>query len=192
MSSERKIPATADLAEESAPVDKEPLLVPPPFPWYALHVRPRYEKQISQNLKQKGFEEFLPLYSSRRKWSDRYKVVEMPLFPGYLFCRIDRNIRMPVLVIPGVIRIVGFGDELTPVSEEEVSAIRSIVKSGYPAEPWPFLKVGQRVRIVEGALEGLEGILIKSKAGSRLVVSVDLLQRSVAVEIDAAWVKPLT
>jgi transcription antitermination factor NusG len=98
---------------------------------------------------------------------------------------------MPVLTIPGVIRIVGFGGELTPVSEEEVSAIRSIVKSGYAAEPWPFLKVGQRVRIMEGALEGLEGILLKSRAGSRLVVSVDLLQRSVAVEIDAAWVKPV-
>jgi transcription antitermination factor NusG len=190
MNSDREKLAAIDRPDESVP-NEESLIVLPSLPWFALHVRPRYEKQISQNLQQKGFEEFLPLYSSRRKWSDRYKIVELPLFPGYLFCRIDRNVRMPVLTIPGVIRIVGFGGELTPVSEEEVSAIRSIVKSGYAAEPWPFLKVGQRVRIMEGALEGLEGILLKSRAGSRLVVSVDLLQRSVAVEIDAAWVKPV-
>src|SRR5512140_1203738 len=92
------------------------------LPWYALHVRPRYEKQISQTLKSKGFEEFLPLYTSRRRWSDRWKTIEFPLFPGYMFCRLSEEVRLPVLTIPGVIRIVGVGGQWIPVSEQEIQA----------------------------------------------------------------------
>jgi transcription antitermination factor NusG len=161
------------------------------LPWYALQVRPRYEKQISTALRSKGYEEFLPLYTARRRWSDRYKEVEFPLFPGYLFCRFDQQVRMPILTIPGVLKIVGFGKELAPVEEAEITSIQTIVKSGFPAEPWPYLQAGQRVRINEGALEGVEGIFLHSKAGHRLVVSVSLLQRSVAVEVDASWITPI-
>jgi transcription antitermination factor NusG len=160
------------------------------LPWYALHVRPRYEKQISQILKSKGFEEFLPLYTSRRRWSDRWKTVEFPLFPGYMFCRLNEEIRLPVLTIPGVICIVGVGGHWIPVSEQEIQAVLKIVKSGLAAEPWPYLKSGQRVLIAEGKLAGLEGIFLKKKGAHRLVITIELLQRSVAVEIDASWVRP--
>jgi transcription antitermination factor NusG len=160
------------------------------WPWYALQVRSRFEKQISQILKNKGFEEFLPLYPSRQRWSDRWKTVEFPLFPGYLFCRLNEQIRMPVLTIPGVIRIVGAGGNLLPVNEQEIQAILRIVKSGLAAEPWPYLKAGQRVSIVEGKLTGLEGIFVKKKGIHRVVVSIELLQRSVGVEIEASWVQP--
>lgn len=161
------------------------------LPWYALQVRPRYEKQISTALRSKGYEEFLPLYSARRRWSDRYKVVEFPLFPGYLFCRFDQKLRLPILTIPGVLKIVSFGKELIPVDESEIASIQAIVKSGFKAEPWPYLQAGQRVRINEGALEGVEGIFLHTKTEQRLVVSVSLLQRSVAVEIDASWITPI-
>jgi transcription antitermination factor NusG len=164
---------------------------PEELPWYALQVRPRFEKQISQTLKNKGYEEFLPMYSSRRRWSDRFKVVDFPLFPGYLFCRLNPRFRLPIITIPGVLKIVGFGQDLVPVDESEIAAIQTIVKSGVAAEPWPYLKAGQRIRILQGALEGMEGILLKSKAGQRLIVSVNLLQRSVAVEIDANWATPV-
>jgi transcription antitermination factor NusG len=160
------------------------------LPWYALHVRPRYEKQISQTLKSKGFEEFLPIYSSRRRWSDRWKTVEFPLFPGYMFCRLNEEIRLPILTIPGVIRIVGVGGKWISVSEQEIQAVQKIVESGLAAEPWPYLKTGQHVLITEGKLAGLEGIFLKKKGVHRLVISIGLLQRSVAVEIDAAWVRP--
>ncbi len=168
----------------------ERLLSREALPWYALHVRPRYEKQISQTLKSKGFEEFLPLYTSRRRWSDRWKTVEFPLFPGYLFCRLSEEIRLPVLTIPGVIRVVGAGGLWIPVNEQEIQAVLKIVKSGLAAEPWPYLKSGQRVLIVEGKLAGLEGIFLKKKGVQRVVVSIELLQRSVAVEIDASWIRP--
>jgi transcription antitermination factor NusG len=161
------------------------------WPWYALQVRPRYEKQVSQALHRKGFEDFLPLQSLRRRWSDRWKEVEFPLFPGYLFCRLDDRNRMPVLTVPGVIRIVGSGTDLTPVPEKEIQDLQIVVHSGLTLEPWPYLKKGQRVMIVVGNLTGVEGILLKKKGMNRLVVSVDLLQRSVALEIDAEWVKPL-
>jgi transcription antitermination factor NusG len=161
------------------------------WPWYALHVRTRYEKQVSQILHHKGFEDFLPVHTLRRRWSDRWKNVEFPLFPGYLFCRLDEKDRMPVLTIPGVIRIVGSGVDLIPVSDQEILALQTIIKSGINPEPWPYLKSGQRVVIVSGKLAGVEGIFLKMKGMNRLVVSVEILQRSVAVEIDADWIKPI-
>jgi transcription antitermination factor NusG len=161
------------------------------LPWYALQVRPRYEKIIASTLLSKGYDGFLPLYCHRSRWSDRVKEIHLPLFPGYLFCRFDLNKRLPILVTPGVIRVVGIGKTLYPVDECEIAALQAIVLSGLQAQPWSYLNMGQKVRIELGALAGVEGILIALKGSSKLVVSVSLLQRSVAVEIDKDWVIPV-
>jgi len=139
----------------------------------------------------KGFEEFLPLYRARRRWSDRQKETEFPLFPGYVFCRLDPQHRLPILTIPGVVHVVGIGKTPVPIEEREITAIQAAVRSGLSAEPWPFLEAGQRVRLEEGPLAGLEGILVGSAKQHRIVVSVTLLKRSVAVAIERHWVRPL-
>jgi transcription antitermination factor NusG len=161
------------------------------LPWYALQVRPRFEKVIASTLLNKGFEGFLPLYCHRSRWSDRMKEVQLPLFPGYLFCRLDLNNRLPVLITPGVMQIVGIGKTPRPVEEEEIASLQSIVFSGLRAEPRSWLNIGERVRIEIGPLAGAEGILTALKGSARLVVSVSLLQRSVSVEIDESWVVPI-
>jgi transcription antitermination factor NusG len=159
--------------------------------WYALQVRPRYEKAVSTSLRGKGFEEFLPVRRTRRIWSDRIAQVELPLFPGYLFCRLEPGSpRGRVLSTAGVIQIVGVGNVPISVDPNEISAIRRLVESGVPAEKWPYLKTGNRVRIEYGALSGVEGILINVKKQHRLVIGVSLLQRSVAVEVEREWVVP--
>ena len=160
--------------------------------WFALQIRSQHEKIVASTLREKGYEEFLPLCQIKRRWSDRVKRLEAPLFPGYVFCRFDVQKRLPILVTPGVRSIVGLGKIPLPIDNSEIAALQSIVKSGLPAEPWPFLKIGQRVRIEQGSLEGLEGILLTPKNSYRLVVSVTLLQRSVAVEIDRDWVTPIS
>lgn len=152
--------------------------------WFALHVRTRFEKVVARNLKGKGYEEFLPLYRRTNRWSDRTKQIELPLFPGYLFCRFSPVHRLPILTTPGVNAIVGLGKAIMPVEERELDNIRSILKSDSHCEPWPFLEVGQRVRVQHGPLAGTEGIVTMLKNTCRLVISVHLLQRSVAVEID--------
>jgi len=158
--------------------------------WFALSVRPQHEKTTAKVLHNKGLECFLPLYRSRRTWSDRIKHLELPLFPGYVFSRFSCEGRVSILNTPGVISIVGFGRVPTPVSDEEIEAIRKVVASGLPIEPWPFLQIGQRVRIERGPLCGLEGILLEWKGAWRAVLSVWLLKRSVAVEIDRDLVTP--
>jgi len=163
----------------------------PAFPWFALQVRARHEVMVANSLQGKGYEPFVPQYHSRRRWSDRIKVVEAPLFPGYLFCRFDINNRLPLLTAPGVIQIVAFNRVPAPVEEAEICAIQSLVASGFPRQPWPFLQAGDRVRIDSGPLRGLEGLLVEVRGTRRLVVSVSLLQRSVAVEIDSSLVTAL-
>jgi transcription antitermination factor NusG len=158
------------------------------YPWYALQVRPRYEKIVASALLSKGYEGFLPLYRHRSRWSDRIKEIHLPLFPGYLFCRFDINRRLPILVTPGIVRVVGVGKAIYPVEESEIAALQAVVVSGLQAQPWSFLNVGQKVRIEFGALTGVEGVLLGVKGSSKLIISVTLLQRSVAVEIDEAWV----
>jgi transcription antitermination factor NusG len=158
------------------------------LPWYALRVRPRCEKLVEEALSHKGYDVFLPEYSCRRRWSDRIKEVRLPLFSGYLFCRFDVNRRLPILTTPGVLQVVMVGKTFLPVEDHEIAAIQSIVGSQLQAEPWPFLPMGQTVRIDCGPLAGVEGVLVAAKKPCRLVVSVTLLQRSVAVEVDQAWV----
>ena len=161
------------------------------FPWYALQVRPRFEKIIATTLLNKGYEGFLPLYRNRSRWSDRIKEVELPLFPGYLFCRFNINNRLPILVTPGVMHVVGIGKTPHPVDECEIAALKAIVISGLQAEPRSYLNIGEKVRIEVGPLAGVEGILLALKGSNRLVVSVSLLQRSVSVEINESWVIPV-
>lgn len=160
-------------------------------PWFALYVKPRAEKVVSMIARNKGFEEFLPLYQSRRRWSDRYQSVELPLFPGYVFCRLNLECRLPLLTIPGVLGVVGTGKIPAPIDDAEIAAIQATVQSGLLAEPYPFLDVGQRVRLKEGPLAGLEGFLVEVRKHQRIAVSVSLLKRSVAVEIERHWVRPL-
>ncbi len=160
-------------------------------PWFALQIRSRYEKNAATLLRGKGYELFLPLYKSRRCWSDRIKELELPLFLGYLFCRFNPMDRLPILVTPGVIRVVGIGRSPVPVDDAEIAAIQKAVQSGLPRQPWPFLQTGQRVKVEYGPLQGLEGSLLEFKGRHRLVLSVTMLQRSVAVEVDSAWVSPI-
>ena len=155
------------------------------YPWFALQVKMRHEVGVSDHLQGKGYEWFLPLYKSRRRWSDRVKEVDAPLFPGYLFCRFNPNDRLPILKTPGVTQIVGYNHVPIPVDEQEIVAIRRLVASGVPNFPCAYLEVGSKVRIDAGALRGLEGILMDVKGRRRLVLSITLLQRSVAVEIDS-------
>jgi transcription antitermination factor NusG len=162
------------------------------FAWYALHVRPRFEKLVASTLVNKGYEGFLPLYRHRSRWSDRIKEVQLPLFSGYLFCRFDVDGRLPILMTPGVIHIVGIGKTPRPVEDDEIAALQTIVVSGLQAAPRSYLNAGERVRIEIGPLAGLEGILMAMKGSSRLVVSVSLLQRSVSVEINESWVVPVS
>jgi len=160
------------------------------LPWFALQVRTRHEAGVAAHLQGMGYEDFLPLYKTRTRWSDRTKEVETPLFPGYLFCRFDPQNRLPILKTPGVIQIVGYSRQPIPVEETEIDAIQALVASGIPSQPWPYLEVGEKVRIESGPLRGREGILMEFKGTHRLILSVALLQRSVAVEIEAALVKP--
>ena len=159
--------------------------------WFAVRVKSRFERIVASAAHGKGFEEFLPTYQSRRRWSDRVKSVEMPLFPGYVFCRLDPQKRLPLLMIPGVLHLVGIGKTPMPLDEAEVTAIQTSVRSGLFVEPWSFVEAGQRVRIDDGPLAGLEGIFSGSSKQQRLIVSVTLLKRSVGVAIERHWATPL-
>jgi transcription antitermination factor NusG len=159
--------------------------------WFALTAKPRHEKVVAQNLLGKGLESFLPLYCIRRQWTDRVQSVDLPLFPGYVFCRFAYASRMGVLNTPGVTSVVSFSDVPTPVTDDEISRIRAIQASGLPVQPWPYMRVGQKARIERGSLAGLEGVLIREKDALRVVVSVELLRRAVAVEIDRDMIRAI-
>ena len=146
---------------------------------------------IVTQLETQGFECFLPKYKSVREWSDRKKEVEQPLFPGYVFCRFEYSQRRPIVVTPGVLQVVGCGRSPMPVEQREIEAIQFAIASEVPSQPWPYLAIGERVRIHMGKLSGLEGILVNFKGNHRVVLSVSLLQRSVALEVDLAWVTSL-
>jgi len=161
------------------------------FSWFALQVRSRWEGTTAGLLRGKGLETLLPTYSTKRKWSDRFKVVEAPLFPGYVFCRFDVHNRLPVLITPGVISVVGRGKTPVAVDDREILSIQSAVGSGIRMEPWPYVEIGERVRVKDDVLDGMEGILTNFKGSDRVVISVTLLRRSVALEIDRSRITPL-
>jgi len=161
------------------------------YPWYAVRVRSRYEFVTSRDLRSKGYEEFLPSYRTHHRWSDRVRDLELPLFPGYLFCRFNPRDPYRLLNSPGVVHVVSAGREYVPVNESEIAAIQSVCRSGLPVEPWPFLQVGRRILVERGPLAGTEGIVVELRGKCRLVASLTLLQRSVASEIDREWVRPV-
>ena len=161
------------------------------LPWFALHVRSNFERVSSTILESKGLEVYYPSFRSRRRWSDRVKEVEQPLFPGYVFCRFDPHQRLPILTTPGVLSVIGVAKTPAPIDESEITAVQKLVLSGQATRPWPFLSVGQRVLIEKGSLAGVEGILLETRNQYRIVVSISLLQRSVAAEIDVDMIRPL-
>jgi len=159
--------------------------------WYAVQTRPKHEKSVSALLEFKGYEQLLPLYQSWHRSSGRMKSVLLPLFKGYLFCRLDPVRRLPVLMTPGVSSIVGRGREPEPLPSEEIARIQASCASGLQLTPWPFLERGDLVHVECGPLQGVQGIFISEKSTCRLVVSVEILRRSVAVEVDRDWVRPI-
>jgi transcription antitermination factor NusG len=158
--------------------------------WYALTVRYQHERQTERALQSKGLETLVPLYRSPRQWSDRVKSVDLPLFAGYVFCRFTVDGRMQVLDTPGVGRIVGFGGALAPIDNSEIADIQRLLALNLPLAPWPYLKAGDRIRVERGPMRGLEGTLLRTKDALRLVIGVELLQRSIAVEVDRDAVVP--
>jgi transcription antitermination factor NusG len=157
--------------------------------WYALRVRSNTEFLVGRALRSRGLDEFLPTYKTRRQWSDRVKSLEVPLFSGYLFCKMNWCERSTVIRTPGVLGMVSFGGVPTPIPNEEIEAVQNLVQTKLPLEPWPFLRIGQHVEVTWGPLAGLRGTILRFKANYRLVVSVNLLQRSVAAEVDSSWVE---
>jgi len=158
--------------------------------WWALYTRHQHEKTVAEILMVKGFEVFLPLYESTRRWKDRTKVLSLPLFPCYVFVRGGLDRKLQVLTTPGIHTIIHRGDRVATIPDPEIEALQKAVDGSYRIEPHPFLKCGMRVRVVRGALEGVEGILIRKKNLCRLILSVEMLAQSVSVEVHAADVEP--
>lgn len=159
--------------------------------WFALQVNSKREALIAASLRMKGYEEFLPQYSEPRKSASRVREISLPLFPGYVFCRLDLSHRiLPVLTTPGVIGVVGIGRTPIAVDDAEIDAIKAAVEFG-KIEPYPRLAVGQSVEMTNGPLAGCEGVIVRIRNSWRLVISVTLLQRSIAVEIDRDWARPV-
>lgn len=159
--------------------------------WFAVRVKSNCELTVAKAFSARGLEYCLPLRKLRRRWSDRYRMVEFPLFPGYVFCRFQRSRRTAVLSAPGVLHVVGFGGAPAPLDAEEMAGVLAIAASGLPAEARPYLKTGQKVMIDEGPLAGVPGIVCRATRECRLVVNITLLQRALSVEMEPEWVCPL-
>lgn len=159
--------------------------------WYAAYTSANREKRVADQLATRSVEHFLPLYQSVRRWKDRRVYLQLPLFPGYLFVRMALSDRLRVLRIPGVACLVGFNGMPTPLTNEEINRLQAGLASGVGAEPHPYLTVGRRVRVKEGPLVGMEGILRQKKGQSRLIVSLTLIHRAIAVEVDVADIEAL-
>jgi transcriptional antiterminator NusG len=171
---------------QSAETDK--LSVPH---WYAAHVRSRHEKKVAEQLADREVNFFLPLYRTESRWSDRVAKVELPLFPGYMFVFISMVERLRVLQVPGVVKLVSSKGEPVPLPDSEIDRLRAGLTDSVKAEPHPYLQVGTRVRIKAGAMAGLEGILIKNNDRLRVVINVELIMRSISVEIASSDIEPL-
>jgi transcription antitermination factor NusG len=161
------------------------------IPWFALTVKSLHEHAVAQCLEYKEFETYLPVFRSTRRWSDRLKSIEQPVFPGYVFCRMDYGRRVDVLRTPGVRSVVTIGSEITPISDLELENVRLMVAGGRSIEPWPYVQAGQRIRVHSGPFTGLEGILVTVPNSFRVVISIELLRRSVAVQIDRSCIAPV-
>jgi transcription antitermination factor NusG len=152
--------------------------------WYAAYTCANHEKRVAQQVERRSLECFLPLYETVRRWKDRRVRLELPLFPGYVFVRMALRDRLRVLQIPGVARLVGFDGRPSPVPNEDIEAIRACLAGRHPMQPHCYVQRGQRVRVLSGPLAGLSGIVVRQKKRTRFVISLDLLMRSVSVELD--------
>jgi transcription antitermination factor NusG len=159
--------------------------------WFALYVRSHFERSVEESLRGKGYSAFSPYYQTKRKRSDRTLNLDLPLFPGYVFCRFNCQKRLPILTTPGIVKIVGAGNIPEPIDLSEIQSLQTVSESGRHVQPWPFLQQGQRIRVEAGPLSGTVGTLLRVKDEVRLVVSITLLQRSMAIELDQEWVSPL-
>jgi transcription antitermination factor NusG len=175
----------------TAPLSTE-TFIPDRFarPYYAIQVRIRRERLVCHSLNQRGFHPYLPVYESRRQWADRVRTVEVPLFPGYLFCPLDIHNRLPLLSVPGVTGIVGAGKTPIPVEPNELEAIRIMIATGVAVEACMPLTIGRKVKIQKGPLAGVEGVIIERRGHQRLVVTVSLLNRSVSAVVDPETLVP--
>jgi transcription antitermination factor NusG len=159
--------------------------------WYAVSVRSRHERLVTRHLEHQGLKYFLPVYRSVRRWKDRSKELEMALFPGYVFVNLNLRDRLGVLRAPGVVQFVTFQGRPAAVPESEIRALESSMCAGLQPHPHPYLRRGKKIRVKSGPLAGAEGIMIRRKEGFRLVLSIDLIMRSVILEVDEADVEPL-
>jgi transcription antitermination factor NusG len=162
------------------------------YPWYALTVKHQHEASARSALEFKGFEALAPTYRARRRWSDRVKEIDLPLFAGYVFCRFPFTERIQVTDAPGVAKVVEFGGAPAEISEAEIAAIRIAMASKLPLRPWPYLKPGDRVLVEHGPLRGVEGTLLREESNClQLVIGIEMLQRSLAVQMEADMVTPV-
>jgi transcription antitermination factor NusG len=180
-----------DLVAVTELLQQGPLsLAPVETHWYAAHVCSRHEKQVARQLEERRVSYFLPVYRSVRRWKDRRKELDLVLFPGYVFVRLDLKDRLRVLQVPSVVRFVSFNGHPAPLPDAEIDTLINGLVNGVHAEPHPYLKVGNRVRVKYGPLAGTQGILVRRKDKFRVVLSIDLIMRSVAVEVDELDVEP--
>ncbi len=159
--------------------------------WYAAYTCSNHEKRVVEQLEQRPVEHFLPLYESVRRWKDRRVRLDLPLFPGYVFVRLALRDRLQVLQIPSVVRLVGFNGLPTALDDAEIEKLREALTHHLPAKPHPYLTVGRPVRIISGPLESLEGILLRKKSNLRVVLSLDLIMRSIVVDVDIADIESI-
>jgi transcription antitermination factor NusG len=178
------------VVEAQAPADGELRLHLQPR-WYAAYTRANHEQRVADQLEQRGVDNFLPQYEAARKWKDRKVRLHLPLFPGYVFVHLALQNRLQVLQVPGVAWLVSFAGRPVPVPEEEFERIRGFLKRGFRAEPHPYLKTGRRVRVCSGPFEGMEGIVVRRKNSNRLVISLELIQRAMAVDVEEACLEEL-
>jgi transcription antitermination factor NusG len=159
--------------------------------WYAAYTYANHEKRVREQLEQRSVESFLPVYETVRRWKDRRMHLQMPLFPGYVFVRMELVDRLRVLQVPSVVRLVGFNGHPSALPDEEIEGLKKGLVGGVRAEPHPFLTVGRRVRMKSGPFEGSQGILLRRRGNLRLVLSLELIMRSVVIDVEAADVEPL-
>jgi transcription antitermination factor NusG len=159
--------------------------------WFALQVVPRHEKKVADTLNYMGHQQFFPTYRSRRRWSDRTKTVELPLFSGYVFCRTEWHAIGPIRRIIGVNRIVGFGGKACPILDEEITALQKIGNSGFPVTSVSYITLGQRVQIIDGPLAGIRGLVTRVGKKQRVIISVDAIMKSISIDIETCALEPI-
>jgi transcription antitermination factor NusG len=186
--------SVANICEAGIPIENGAAVTEAPadssVAWFALVIHQYKREQCEQMISRMGYEYFSPCLQTIKIWSDRRKRVDVPLFPGYIFCRFNPQKRLALLQIPGVLGIVSSGKQFLEVDANEIEAIRIAMASQLPVEPYPFFTPGQKVKVTQGPLRGVKGVLVRVKAETRLILSVAILNRSVSVEVQAGHLAP--